>query len=161
VYAPFVNLLIVYLHAFFHVSFVIVIPLCNCYILSFFPSFLISCFLSHPLLFPSGTWSPPWLQIIGIVIGLLVLERCYSSCRKVYLRRSGREGFQQLNFHDPDGDASGDEHELFSTMGSQDIELDLSPSTGTSAASLAAGTSSSGRLSSAHSGRTTGEFEQL
>jgi len=39
--------------------------------------------------------------VIGVLAGVVCLERLYSSCRRTYRRRQGREGFSQLG--QPDG----------------------------------------------------------
>lgn len=36
----------------------------------------------------------PCLYVMDL--GVLIIERCYASCKKVYLRRTGRAGFQLL-----------------------------------------------------------------
>lgn len=47
-----------------------------------------------------------FLIVIGVILLIVCLERFYSSCRRVYARRDGRDGFSQLqasNMSNPDG----------------------------------------------------------
>merc|ERR1712154_368216 len=53
-----------------------------------------------------GVWSS--IGMIAVVIcGCICLERMYSSCKKVYMKRTGRYGFSRLHnqtFNEFDGD---------------------------------------------------------
>ncbi len=44
--------------------------------------------------------------IIGVVVGMLCLDRCWSSCKKAYARRQGRD---RTGFAPVSGLAAGDE----------------------------------------------------
>ena len=43
------------------------------------------------------TWLPTIWVAVGVVAGVILLNQFYTSCRKVYLRRTGREGFSRVH----------------------------------------------------------------
>ncbi len=64
------------------------------------------------------------LTVIGVLAGVICLERLYSSCRRTWKRRQGREGFSELQ--QPDGgngfnpDLTHDELQLTNVRGGDD-----------------------------------------
>eukprot|EP00808_Paulinella_micropora_P012369 g65665.t1 len=66
-------------------------------------------------------WPYVWIMI-GVCFGLICLERLYSSCRTVYLKRQGLHGFQRVSRTDgivagiPQSDAEHWEHRQAGTV---------------------------------------------
>ena len=44
------------------------------------------------------------LTVIGVILGVVCLERFYSSCRRTIKRRQGRDGFAAVVDINPDAD---------------------------------------------------------
>jgi len=51
---------------------------------------------------PYKGWGTAVWIAMGIIFSVICLERLYASCKKVYRRRQGREGFSQLPVTDND-----------------------------------------------------------
>eukprot|EP01006_Ploeotia_vitrea_P041716 TRINITY_DN66564_c13_g4_i1.p1 TRINITY_DN66564_c13_g4~~TRINITY_DN66564_c13_g4_i1.p1 ORF type:complete len:283 (-),score=85.32 TRINITY_DN66564_c13_g4_i1:45-845(-) len=78
-----------------------------------------------------GWYQTLWI-VVAIVFSVICGERLYSSCKRVYLRRTGRLGFQQLPtaYHDREsralragGGSDSDDDDAFNDSRREDIEM--------------------------------------